>query len=564
MAVGTHSMCYCPKCDFSCKSSVYCQTLLNKSSPPPPKPPCGLAVWFELAAPPPVLLAQPPNSSSCATAGVTLRVPLCPGTMLWLANDPPVLPHAPKSLPPKAEGWLSAGLLTAGAGAAAGAAGSPHALPHTSELLKLLMGFAAAAGGEVGLGAERLKTESIAGAMAGAGGEGALVGSEVGAGAGLDRSNRSPMADEAGCAGFAGAGAGAPHPPKLFDGDIGLMACGVAGLAGLESKKLPAPRPPMVDVDCGVDFLPLPKLVRPAKASFGGLLGDAMLLLLPKLSPAKSPARLLLVEFWAWWPMVGDCTGEAMEPQLPKEPEGLWPCCGWAWGRGAEAYRDRIDCFRSGRDWPPMAAVPVVLAGRGGAAGVLPRKSRSNKESLAVVALAGAGAALGGGAWATAEGPAVLARGGRSSPPMRSPWMLFGAAAWPTEALRMDSLRSICCFSLTMLRGMSSSPSTLREAGSGMGPSITHRLSSYFVRMKFSILASEGTWPLASLFSQYLFARALPQLRMLASCSSVQESRSTDLTREMCVPMPRWMPEQRMQMKTPRFQLAHRGSARRG
>lgn len=93
-----------------------------------------------------------------------------------------------------------------------------------------------------------------------------------------------------------------------------------------------------------------------------------------------------------------------------------------------------------------------------------------------------------------------------------------------------------------------------------MGPSITHLLSSYLVRMKFSILASEGTWPTANLSSQYLFARALPQLKILFICSSVQESRSTDLTRLMWTPMLRWMPEQRMQMKTPRFQLAHRGS----
>ena len=36
-----------------------------------------------------------------------------------------------------------------------------------------------------------------------------------------------------------------------------------------------------------------------------------------------------------------------------------------------------------------------------------------------------------------------------------------------------------------------------------------------------------------------LFARPLPHLTTLWSCSSVQASRSTDLTRLMCVPMPR-------------------------
>ena len=92
-----------------------------------------------------------------------------------------------------------------------------------------------------------------------------------------------------------------------------------------------------------------------------------------------------------------------------------------------------------------------------------------------------------------------------------------------------------------------------------MGPSITHLFDSYLVRMKFSILASEGIWLAASLASQYLFARELPHRKMLWSCSSVHESKSTDLTLLICVPIPRWMPEQRMQRKTPKFQLAHRG-----
>lgn len=94
-----------------------------------------------------------------------------------------------------------------------------------------------------------------------------------------------------------------------------------------------------------------------------------------------------------------------------------------------------------------------------------------------------------------------------------------------------------------------------------MGPSMTQRFDSYFVRIKFSILASDGTWPGASFDSQYLLARALPHFKTLCSCSSVQVSRSTDLTLLICVPMPRCMPEHRMHMKTPRFQLAHRGSA---
>ena len=105
-----------------------------------------------------------------------------------------------------------------------------------------------------------------------------------------------------------------------------------------------------------------------------------------------------------------------------------------------------------------------------------------------------------------------------------------------------------------------SSSSASSVEGSGIGPSITQRFDSYFVRIKFSIFASDGMWPGASFDSQYLFARALPHFSTLCSCSSVQVSRSTDLTLLMCVPMPRCIPEHRMQMKTPRFQLAHRGS----
>jgi hypothetical protein len=120
------------------------------------------------------------------------------------------------------------------------------------------------------------------------------------------------------------------------------------------------------------------------------------------------------------------------------------------------------------------------------------------------------------------------------------------------------------------------SPSSNVE-GSGIGPSITQRLDSYLVRIKFSIFDSEGTCPGASFASQYLYsvsglgfmvehlathllALAFPHFNMLWVCSSVQESKSTDLTLLMCVPMPRWIPEHRMQTNIPRFQLAHRGS----
>lgn len=137
-------------------------------------------------------------------------------------------------------------------------------------------------------------------------------------------------------------------------------------------------------------------------------------------------------------------------------------------------------------------------------------------------------------------GGAAAARGGAIAPPF----------------LRLAVL-STFTFSCTMLSGTSSSSASV--LGSGIGPSMTHLLLSYFVLIKFSIFDSFGTWPGASFASQYLFARALPHFMIDAICSSVQVSRSTDLTREMCTPILRWMPEQRMQTKTPRFQDAHRG-----
>lgn len=59
-----------------------------------------------------------------------------------------------------------------------------------------------------------------------------------------------------------------------------------------------------------------------------------------------------------------------------------------------------------------------------------------------------------------------------------------------------------------------------------------------------------------------LFAIEFPHLNTLWSCSSVHASRSTDFTRLIWVPIPRWMPEHRMQTKTPMFQLAHLGSGK--
>jgi hypothetical protein len=169
------------------------------------------------------------------------------------------------------------------------------------------------------------------------------------------------------------------------------------------------------------------------------------------------------------------------------------------------------------------------------------QKGRSLAEAVLVAAVEGAG-------WSPGLGVATL--NALSAP---SPELSSGAA------LVVSCRPSLRC-AVTREALTTSSSSASRVEGSGIGPSMTQRFDSYFVRMKFSILASEGTWPGASFASQYLFARALPHFSTLCSCSSVQVSRSTDLTLLICVPIPRCMPEHRMQMKTPRFQLAHLGS----
>lgn len=96
-----------------------------------------------------------------------------------------------------------------------------------------------------------------------------------------------------------------------------------------------------------------------------------------------------------------------------------------------------------------------------------------------------------------------------------------------------------------------------------------------------SICACQSLVRVPCITTTDLFARALPHRSMLANCSSVHVSRSTDLTRLMCVPIPRCIPEHllsplsatsqqpawhstavpyRMHINTPRFQLAHLGS----
>jgi hypothetical protein len=273
-----------------------------------------------------------------------------------------------------------------------------------------------------------------------------------------------------------------------------------------------------------------------------------------KASPSP-PSACAFDEGW-----VGDARGDATPPKAFKfDPAG---CCGGA--AGLEAYKERMDCFRSDRPGAAELLAPVLEGLAGGADCVPPKKSKPRRLSPGLVDFGGAAGALGGAA--RTAGSVVLGRGGAGpvGSPNKSPscgrtLACGGGGAVVAGALPFLMLfpRALCW--TTFSGTSSSSPSSSSVAGSGIGPSMTHRLLSYFVRMKFSILASLGTWPSASLCSQYRFARLFPHFSMLAICSSVHESRSTLFTLLMCTPRDRWMPEHRMQTKTPKFQDAHRG-----
>lgn len=236
-------------------------------------------------------------------------------------------------------------------------------------------------------------------------------------------------------------------------------------------------------------------------------------------------------------------------------------------GAGFEAYRDKIDCFRSVLPGTPGVLGPTLDGLAGGADAVPPKKSNPNRLSPGLVCFGGATGAFGCGGALLIAGSVVLGLAGAASfiSPNKSTCgcaLILGGCGSPAAAGALPFLmapllaRALSC---TTFSGTSSSSASSKLPGSGIGPSITHLLESYFVRIKFSIFASLGTWPSASLFSQYLFALLLPHFTILPSCSSVHESRSTDLTLLMCTPRERCIPEQRIHMKTPKFQAAHRG-----
>lgn len=175
-----------------------------------------------------------------------------------------------------------------------------------------------------------------------------------------------------------------PWSKPLDDTDV-VRDWGLGGAVGdvILSNKLP-PLAEAVGEEilgaAGGDFL-VAKLVRLAKgdgfsAGFGG--GEVVDGKLSPLNASVSP------------PMFDDdgCGGggEAISPK-----EGLRSCCGGA--GGGFAYRDRIDCFRSGRDIPgALVGVEAVLAGRLAVGGLVsPKKSSPSNESPGLFGFGAAG-----------------------------------------------------------------------------------------------------------------------------------------------------------------------------
>lgn len=182
---------------------------------------------------------------------------------------------------------------------------------------------------------------------------------------------------------------------------------------------------------------------------------------------------------------------------------------------GAEEYNDRIDCLRSGRDEPDGNPPSKALAGPTGEVDdPPPKKSKPSSDSPGLMCLGGAFSAF-GGTDRSAAGSVVFGRGGaigKLSHIKSLLWFLLASpiADWlEDDVARCDADRSNFAFSCTTLSGClcklkymlfsrnrllttSSSPSASNVDGSGIGPSITHRLDSYFVLMKFSIFLARS------------------------------------------------------------------------
>ena len=124
---------------------------------------------------------------------------------------------------------------------------------------------------------------------------------------------------------------------------------------------------------------------------------------------------------------------------------------------GAAAYKERIDCLRSGLDGTAGPdGVEAELDGLPEVAdGEPPKKSRPSNESAALTCLGGAGA-FGGAARPGTSVVLGLAGGSGTSPKRSTEGAAFGAGAtgWlDVDEARRDAPRSNWAFSLTRLRG---------------------------------------------------------------------------------------------------------------
>ncbi len=151
-----------------------------------------------------------------------------------------------------------------------------------------------------------------------------------------------------------------------------------------------------------------------------------------------------------------DCCWLGGDCKPPKD--GCRPCDAGGGGFGAEAYNERMDCFKSGLEGTAgLAGLEDELEGLADEPdGGPPKKSRPSNESDALVGLGGAEALRGGGL-APVVSVVFGLTGGSGTSPKRSTWgVAFGGGGtrWlEVEEARCEVLCSNLAFCCTMFRG---------------------------------------------------------------------------------------------------------------
>ncbi len=151
-----------------------------------------------------------------------------------------------------------------------------------------------------------------------------------------------------------------------------------------------------------------------------------------------------------------DCCCDGADCIPPSE--GWRSCCVGGFGLGAEAYSERMDCFRSGREGVVEPAgvdaelEDLPIEEDGGP----PKKSRPSSESAALVCLGGP-EDLGGGSRLPRLSVVLGLAGGSGTSPKRSTGGAArggGGTGWlELDAARSDAPRSNFAFSCTTLSG---------------------------------------------------------------------------------------------------------------